>query len=106
MSWDNYETTPMDRLHYDLGIEVPSTFDAEGPFGFRELEAFRAVEVECDGPLQQIADAWDYLYEVWFPEHDFEPADLPAMKWFAQSAGEIQWDSWRVACSIPLRRRF
>ena len=108
MSWDNYETTPMDRLSYDLGVEVPETYetsdasDESSPFGIRELGSFRAVEVDCDGPLQLIADAWDYLYEVWFPQSDFEPADLPAMKWFARPATEITWETWQVSCSIAL----
>lgn len=105
MSWDNYETTPMDRLHYDLCVEVPETVEAAGPFGIRELGPFQAVEVDCDGPLQSIADAWDYLYETWFPQSDFEPADLPSMKWFARHAAEVRWDTWQVACSIALKRR-
>ena len=69
-----------------------------------ELDAFEAVEVECDGPLQKIAEAWDYLYETWFPQSDYQPADLPAMKWFARPAGEVRWDRWKVACSIALER--
>lgn len=105
MSWDNYETTPMDRLHYDLGIEVPESFMADGPYAIRELGPFRAVEVECDGPLQAIADAWDYLYETWFPQSTFEPANLPAMKWFTPRAATMRWDTWQVACSIALRSR-
>ena len=104
MSWDNYETTPMDKLHYDLCVEVPEGVEAAGPFGIRELGPFQAVEIECDGPLQSIADAWDYLYEAWFPQSPFQPADLPAMKWFARPAGELRWDTWQVACSIPLER--
>ncbi len=104
MSWDNYETTPMDRLHYDLGVEVPAEVGDDGPYGIRTLDAFTAVEVECDGPLQTIAEAWDYLYETWFPASKYEPADLPAMKWFARPAGEIDFADWKVACSIALRR--
>ena len=41
MSWDNYETTPMDRLTYDLCIVVPETVEAAGPFGIREIGPFR-----------------------------------------------------------------
>lgn len=95
----------MDRLSYDLGVVVPDTVEASGSLGIRELDRFRAVEVACDGPLQRIADAWDYLYETWFPLSDFEPADLPAMKWFDHPASAIRWDTWQVACSIALKRR-
>ena len=33
-----------------------------------------------------------------------EPADLPAMKWFAPPASKMRWDEWHVACSIALAR--
>lgn len=109
LSWDNYETTPMDRLSYDLGIEVPSDVNAAGEFGIHELDRFDAVEIECNGPMQLIADAWDHLYETWFPAADREPADLPAMKWFRRPAGAMrddeEWRTWHVACSIALRQR-
>ena len=62
------------------------------------------MEVECDGPLQLIADAWDYLYETCFPQSPFEPADLLSMTWFARPAAEMRWDTWQVSCSIPLKR--
>lgn len=103
MSWDNYETTPMDRIHYDVGIAVPDTVSPTPDFGIRVLDEFDAVEIECGGPLQEIAEAWDYLYEHWFPASRYEPADLPAMKWFVPRAGEMRWDLWRVSCSIALR---
>lgn len=103
MSWDNYETTPMDRLHYDLGVAVPDSVDATADFGIRVLDPFEAIELECGGPLQEIAEAWDYLYEHWFPASRYEPADLPAMKWFVPPAGAMSWDVWKVSCSIALR---
>ncbi len=81
-SWDHYETTPLDRVHYDLGCVVPNDVTADGDIGIYELPALRAVEVHCAGDLGQVARAWDHLYEEWLPRSRYEPADLPAMKRF------------------------
>lgn len=104
MSWDHYETTPLDQVHYDLAFVVPHAVEAEGEMGIYELPAFRAVEVHCEGELAGVAAAWDYLYEVWLPASRYEPADLPAMKRFRRRPDEIGWDSWDLDCSIALRR--
>ena len=103
MSWDHYETTPLDRLHYDLAFAVPQGVSGSGSVGTYELPSFRAVEVHCGGDLATVARAWDYLYEEWFPTSRWEPGDLPAMKRFRRRPDELDWASWDLDCSIALR---
>lgn len=102
VSWDNEKATPLDRLHYDLGITVPDRIAAEEGFGVHEFPAVRAVEVHCSC-LRDTAYAWDYLYETWLPNSAFEPAEMPALKRFRRLP--MQWDreAWNVDCSIALR---
>ena len=103
MSWDHYETTPLDRLHYDLAFAVPPGVSGSGSVGTYELPSFDAVEVHCSGELATVARAWDYLYEEWFPTSRWEPGDLPAMKRFRRRPDELDWASWDLDCSIALR---
>lgn len=103
MSWDNYETTPLERVQYDLAFAVPEGVSASGPVALYTLPAFHAVEVHCQGELSAVGQAWDYLYEEWFPTSDWEPADLPAMKRFRSRPDELGWSSWDLDCSIPIR---
>lgn len=63
MSWDHYETTPLDRIHYDLAFTVPDSLSSDDEIGIRELPSMTCVNVHCGGPLSLIARAWDYLYE-------------------------------------------
>ena len=65
LSWDNYETTPLEQVRYDFGFAVPDSIEAEGEIGIHELPAVRSVDVHCRGDLSLIARAWDYLYDEW-----------------------------------------
>ncbi len=102
MSWDNYETTPLELVTYDLGFVVPASFEPRAGLTCVDLPAHDAVTVRCAGELRLVADAWDFLYERWLPEHEREPDSLPTMKWFVRRPDEIGWDRWEVDCAIPL----
>ncbi|MEE9414419.1 MAG: AraC family transcriptional regulator [Acidimicrobiales bacterium] len=102
MSWDNYETTPVDRLHYDFAITIPTDVEPDGLVSLSELPAMTAVAVRCCGGLDRIAQAWDYLYEDWFPGSRHSPADLPGFKFFHRRPDEIGWDRWNLDCVIAL----
>lgn len=101
-SWDSEKATPLDRLHYDLGITVQDRIAPEEGFGVHEFPAVRAVEVHC-ACLRDTAYAWDYLYETWLPDSTFEPAEMPALKRFRQLPAHFGPSAWNVDCSIALR---
>ena len=103
MSWDNFETTPIDQVHFDFGFVVPATVQGEGEIGIRVLPAVRAVDVHCQGPLPRIAVAWDYLYNEWLPGSAYEPDDLPGIKRFHTRPDVLGWDEWDLDCSIAVR---
>ncbi|MEZ4428560.1 MAG: AraC family transcriptional regulator [Nannocystaceae bacterium] len=103
LSWDHYETTPLDQVRYDLGFSVDEGLAPEGAFGVHMLPAARAVEVRCVGPLVAVAVAWDYLYDEWLPRSGREPAELPALKRFHTLPDALAWASWDVSCSIALK---
>ncbi|MCG8479080.1 MAG: AraC family transcriptional regulator [Spirochaetales bacterium] len=102
MSWDNYETTPLELVTYDLGFVVPASFESHRGLTAIDLPVHDAVTIRCSGELRVVADAWDFLYERWLPEHEREPNHLPTMKWFVRRPDQIGWDRWEVDCAIPL----
>ena len=104
MSWDHYELTPLDQIHYDLGFTVPQHVEGDNDIGTYDLPALRAAEVHCQGDLKRISEAWDFLYDQWLPGSSYEPDDLPATKRFRRRPDEIGWDKWDLDCSIAIRR--
>ncbi len=103
LSWDNYETTPLDQVRYDLGFVVSSAVAAADEFGNHELPAMRSAEVHCVGPLSRIAVAWDHLYDTWLPQSDYEPEDLPGMKRFRKRPDELGWERYDLDCCLAVR---
>lgn len=105
MSWDHYETTPLDQVRFDFGFVVPPSVAAQGEIGTRDLPAIRSVDAHSCGSLARIKQIWDYLYQQWLPASPYEPADLPAMKRFHHHPDQLGWQHWDLDCSIPLRPR-
>lgn len=103
MSWDNYQTTPLEKVRYDFAFPVPAHVQPSEEIGIYTLPAMTAVEVRCTGELSVVAEAWDFLYDSWFPTSRSEPADLPAMKRFCRHPDELGWAEWDLYCSIALR---
>lgn len=104
LSWDNYETTPIDQVRFDFGFTVPAHVGAEGEIGIHEFPALHCVDVHCRGKLRRIAQAWDFLYEEWLPQSRYEPDDMPAFKRFRTRPDVLGWEEWDLDCSIAIRR--
>ncbi len=102
-SFDNYRTTPRDRIRYTFGFVVPDGVEPSGPVVMRELPSFTAAAVSIDGPLSSIAVAWDHLYDDWFPARPWEPASMPALKLFRRRPDETGWDHFELDCAVAFR---
>lgn len=102
-SFDNYRTTPPERVHYSFGFTVPPDVEASGAVHIRELPAFTAAAVHVNGGLAAIADAWNHLYDTWFPPRPWTPTGLPAMKLFNQPPDRGNWTDFDLDCAIAIR---
>jgi len=103
LSWDNFETTPIERVRFDLGFTVPDHIQAEGNVGIQRFDAIRSVDVHVRGELGHIALAWEHLYDVWLPRSSSEPAHLPGIKRFRQRPDTLGWRTFDLDCSIALQ---
>ncbi|MEM1025018.1 MAG: AraC family transcriptional regulator [Myxococcota bacterium] len=105
-SWDNYETTPLDRVHCNLGFEVESSeidiLDTD-KLGIEVFPSHRAVQARSQGPMLGIAIAWDVLYNEWLPRSPFETDNLPGTKLFVRRPDDTGWDTLDVWCSLAIR---
>jgi len=130
MSLDDPSITPSENCRYDLGIAfpkrlvgvladivhargraparvpalpAPSECDAAG-FSIRDFVPQQVVAFHCVGDLDHVGRAWQYLYRIWLPAGDFEPADLPAMEMFVRIPEEIGWETFDLEACIPVVR--
>jgi DNA gyrase inhibitor GyrI len=131
MSLDDPSITPPQNCRYDLGIAFPDQLPAASLLGqifrargrtrsgpavpglaecrrdgltLRDLEPPHTAAIHCRGDLGQVDRAWQYLYRVWLPATDFEPADLPAMEVFVRLPEEIGWETFDLQACLPVAR--
>lgn len=103
MSYDNYRTTPRERIHYSFGFAVPDDVAGSGPVHVRHLPAFTAAAVSVDGGLPTIGAAWDHLYDDWFPAAPWAPSAAPAMKLFRTRPDQLGWQTFDLDCAVAFR---
>ncbi|MEM6732018.1 MAG: AraC family transcriptional regulator [Myxococcota bacterium] len=103
-SWDNYETTPLEKVHCCLGfvVEESEAVGDEGVFVER-FPRHQAVQARCNGPMLDIAVAWDVLYDEWLPVSAYETDNLPGTKLFVRRPDETGWEHFDVWCSLAIR---
>lgn len=70
----------------------------------RDLGPCELSMLRCTGDIHAVDVAWRYLYHVWLPESDCEPAGIPAMELFVQLPSDIGWDRWDEECALPITR--
>lgn len=102
MSIDNPEVTPANKYRYDFAIEVPAGAKPEGIFEIGEIPKTRFATLHCQGDINKVAQAWDFLYKKWLPENDFVPMHYPAIEEFVKGPEEIGWGNFDIKCRIPL----
>jgi AraC family transcriptional regulator len=129
MSLDDPSITPAKNCRYDMGvafpkerngllgeivlsrghaaapIAVPDSSEC-GPQGFsiRDFDSQEIAAIHCAGDIGYMDRAWHYLYRIWLPSVEFEPADLPAMEVFVQLPEEIGWETFNLQACLPVVR--
>ena len=131
MSLDDPAVTPSENCRYDLGVAFPKQPVGDGllgdimrsrgraafavacpdasecgprSFSVRDLESQEVAAIHCTGDLANVDRAWHYLYRIWLPSVDFEPADFPAMEVFVRLPEEIGWETFDLQACIPVAR--
>ncbi len=78
--WDDPDITAPERCRYDVGVEVPPGFAAEGEAGRLVFPAMQVAELEICGGLALEMRALDWLFGTWLPASGFVPTDQPCFE--------------------------
>lgn len=102
MSIDNPEVTPASKFRYDFAVSTTGEYPKEDGIEFGAIPEADYATVHVEGKLENVAQAWDYLYKTWLPESNYVPLHYPAVEEFIQGPEEIGWENFNLKCRIPI----
>lgn len=104
MSIDNPEVTPAKKYRYDFAIRLTQKIKVSDLVEIGAIPAGPYATLHCQGKLDRVAQAWNYLYQYWLPQSGYVPIHYPAMEEFVQGPEEIGWDNFNIKCRIPIKK--
>jgi DNA gyrase inhibitor GyrI/AraC-like DNA-binding protein len=102
MSIDNPEVTPASKFRYDFALSIGKDYQPTNGIEFGIIPECDYATVHVQGALENVAQAWDYLYQTWLPESNYIPLHYPAIEEFIQGPEEIGWEKFNLKCRVPI----
>jgi len=75
--WDDPEIVALDKIRYDVGLEVPGTTQADGEVGITTFPPFVVAEIDIAGSIELELRALDWFYLTWLPSSGYAPDHQP-----------------------------
>lgn len=75
--WDDPEIVALEKIRYDVGLEVPGTTAAEGEVSITAFPSCLVAEVDIAGSVDIELRALDWLFLSWLPTSGYAPAHQP-----------------------------
>ncbi|MCB0751727.1 MAG: GyrI-like domain-containing protein, partial [Ignavibacteriae bacterium] len=92
-------------FRYDFALTVDGrNMKPEGIIEIGNIPNGKYATIHCVGKLEDVAQAWDYLYKKWLPESSYQPKHYPALEEFVQGPEEIGWENFNLKCRIPIEK--
>ena len=105
MSIDHIDVTPAKTFRYDFALTVDGRkMMPEGIIEIGNIPNGKYATIHCVGKIEDVAQAWDYLYKKWLPESNYKPKHYPALEEFVQGPEEIGWENFNIKCRIPIEK--
>jgi AraC family transcriptional regulator len=103
MSLDDPDVTPPERCFYDWALPVAAVPQRLGQLSHCTQTGFVAAKIAVKGGIEDVDQAWQYLYHHWLPQSGFLPDVLPALEVYRQSPIQSAWQHWDLECWLPIK---
>ena len=80
--WEDPEIVPLEKVRYDIGVEVPEHASGSGEVSITEFPATLIAEIEMAGTVDLELRALQCLYLSWLPRSGYAPAHQPGFEAF------------------------
>jgi AraC family transcriptional regulator len=80
--WDDPEIVALEKIRYDIGLEVPDTIAGDGEVSITTFAPCLMAEIAIAGSVELELRALDWLYRTWLPASGYAPAHQPMFEAF------------------------
>lgn len=96
---DNPTVSLNNSQRMSLCVTIPTEVETGGSIGKMEIEHGEYLICQCELAAKDFPQAWNWIYEVWFPNSNYVPAQKPYYELYPeQPKGEV----FRVDFYIPV----
>lgn len=103
MSQDDPDITPPEKCRYDMCITIKGPMHTRGRVGTMGLPRQRYARLVCQGDMNEMVRAWDWLYKAWLPQSGHQPADGPCIEEYRTSPLKIGWERVDLNMLVPVK---
>lgn len=107
ISWDDPDITPAEKCTFEWAVTVSRGVFRNVPswLRLRDEPALTVAQIHLQGDLNSEDAIWQYLYRVWLPESDYEPAHAPAREIYRTLPSVTGWAHLDLLCALPIEPR-
>lgn len=80
--WDDPEIVALEKIRYDIGVEVPDSTVADGEVSITTFPSCLMAEIAIAGSVELELRALHWLYRAWLPTGGYAPAHQPMFEAF------------------------
>lgn len=94
---------PVQELRADACLSVGGDVVTDGEYRVAHTPGGRCAVCVHVGPYAELEQTYQWLYGVWLPRSDYEPADKPCFEEYLNDWRNLPPAQWRTAICLPLR---
>lgn len=101
-SQDDPDLTPVEHCTFEWAAGPVEAIEVPEDMIYRWIPEQEVVRIRLQGTLAQEDQIWQYLYRVWLPQNQYDPAHAPAMELYCSPPHATQWKEFDLWCALPV----
>ncbi len=103
-SYDDPELTPIEKCSFYWAAGPTDSADLIDGMAAVNFPTQKVVRIRLRGKLSEEDLIWQYLYRVWLPGSQYEPANSPAIEFYCKPPHLSDWKEFDLWCCVPIVR--
>ncbi|MEM9830367.1 MAG: AraC family transcriptional regulator [Bacteroidota bacterium] len=104
MSLDDLTVTPKDKYRYEVCLTIPDSLKVDHDvISVMHIPQCRYATTVVSGDINQVATAYDYLYNHWLVNSSYEPEHQHTLEVFLDKFNVCSWNHFELELCLPIK---